>query len=329
MLKKLFLLVLTSFTFASCNETGPGTTTTTDKNLLPNSNGGRLDIIVVAEESLWQDSPGEVFRRYFNEPQAGLPQGEPIFNIRQVTPEQFGNLLQRSRNVVVIEKGDAGFVWEQNKYAQPQQFVTFSAADKDALVKLIEENEARAVTTIHDSEMRYLQKRVTAKAQPVASTLKEHNITLQIPPAFEKSVEQDDLLVYWNKTLKTQQGIIIHFEPINDNETALGARIIPLRDSLTKLHVPGDNEGSYMRVEDIVPPTFNPMEIDGRYTIETRGLWRTEGDFMGGAFISYTIYDDLNNQKITLDGFLYAPEVDKRNFVLEIEAVLRSIEFTN
>jgi hypothetical protein len=329
MFKKLFLAFVCSSVIISCNnlDTGKSQGSTVEKNLLPSSNGGRLDIMVIAEESLWQDSPGEIFRRYFTEAQDGLPQNEPIFNVRQVTPKQFGTMLQRSRNVVIIETGEQGFVWETDKYAKPQQYLIFSAVDKKALVELIQAHQEEAITQLHDSEMRYLQKRVTAKSQAVSKTLSSHNVSLKIPPAFEKTVEQEDLLVYWSKTLKTQQGLIIHFEPIPNNETALGSRIIPLRDSITKLHIPGDNEGSYMRVEDIVPPTFRNMKIDDRYTIETRGLWRTEGDFMGGAFLSYTIYDEPNNQKITVDGFLYAPEINKRNFVLEIEAVLRSIEF--
>ncbi len=327
MLKKLSLFLLSSLVLLSCESNGPGPAI--DKDLLPNSNGGRLDIIVVAEESLWEDAPGEVFRKYFTEPQDGLPQSEPIFNVRQVTPKQFSTLLQRARNVVIIEKGNLGFTWDNNKYAKPQQYVTFSAPDKEAIIALIKEYNKEVIAGLHYSEMRYLQKRVTAKTQAVSKTLSNRNVTVKIPPAFEKTVEQEDLLVYWSKTIKTQQGIIIHFEPIKDDEGALGQRIIPLRDSLTQLHVPGDNEGSYMRVEDYIPPTFSNIEIDGRYTIETRGLWRTEGDFMGGAFLSYTIYDDVNNQKVTLDGFLYAPEVDKRNFVLELEAILRSIEFTN
>ncbi len=327
MLKKLSFLLLSSLILFSCDENG--TRPAIDKDLLPNSNGGRLDIIVVAEESIWQDSPGEVFRKYFTEAQDGLPQGEPIFNVRQVTPKQFGTLLQRARNVVILEKGDVGFAMETNKYAKPQQYVVLSAPDKGALISLIKEHQEKVIQELHYSEMRYLQKRVTAKSQPVSKTLTNHNVTVKIPPAFEKTVEQENLLVYWSKTIKTQQGIIIHFEPIKDNEGAIGQRIIPLRDSLTQLHIPGDNVGSYMKVEDIIPPVFTNLDIDGRYAIETRGLWRTEGDFMGGAFLSYTIYDEVNNQKITLDGFLYAPEVDKRNFVLEIEAVLRSIEFTN
>lgn len=326
MFKKLVLVFL-SLQFVSCNQNEDGQAIFPDT--LPDSNGGRLDIIVVAEESLWQDKAGEVFRRYFNAPQAGLPQSEAIFNVRQVTPKQFNSLLQRARNIVIIEKGTVGFEHVQNRYAKPQEYVVFSAPDQDSLASLIKKHQEKVVNELHESEMLYLQNRITKKALPVHPTLKNHNVSMQIPPAFHLEIEQEDLLVYWNKTLKTQQGLIIHFEPLGREEIAIGERIIPLRDSITQLYIPGDNEGSYMMVEDFIPPTFRNLTIDGNYAIETRGLWRTEGDFMGGAFISYTIFDETNNQRITLDAFLYAPEVDKRNHVLELEAILRSIDITN
>lgn len=326
MLKKLLALSLLIALSFSCDQNEAGQAMFADT--LPKSNGGRLDIMVVAEEALWLDTPGDVFRTYFAQPLSGLPQSESIFSVRQVTPKQFNSLLERSRIVVVLQKGPKGFSHNQNKYAKPQEFITFSAPDNAALIALIKEHQAETIEELHYLEMLHLQKRITAKPQAVSQTLSKHNVSMKIPPAYQKYVENENLLVYWNKTIKTQQGIMVYFEPIKD-ELAIGERIIPLRDSLTQIHIPGDNEGSYMQVEDYIPPVFNNLDIDGRYSIETRGLWRTEGDFMGGGFLSYTIYDDINKQRITLDAFLYAPEINKRNYILELESILRSIEFIN
>lgn len=84
-----------------------------------------------------------------------------------------------------------------------------------------------------------------------------------------------------------------------------------------------------MIVEDYIPPVFKNVDIDGQFAIETRGLWRTKGDFMGGSFINYTIFDENNNQRIMLDAFLYAPDSKKRNLVLELESILRTLKITN
>ena len=79
-----------------------------------------------------------------------------------------------------------------------------------------------------------------------------------------------------------------------------------------------------MKTETLIAPKMRSAEIDGKYAMESRGLWRTEGDLLGGPFVSYTIYDDDKGLIITLDAFTLAPEIDKRNLLFEEEAILKS-----
>lgn len=333
MLKKLLFLPAILGLLLSCNQEnaeGGGGAFSVDKNSLPPSNGGRLDIIVVAEDATWSSEAGDVFRKYFTRPMLGLPQAESLFNVRRVKPNQFNDLLKRSRNVVILEdKATKAYSMENNKWARPQIVVNFRGQGEEELAEIIEANQAKSVDRIKSSEVQYLQRRLTKEVQPVPQVLKKHNVSMEIPKGFELENEQDNLLVFWKKALRSDQGIIIHFEPIEDDQMVIGSRIVPLRDSLTKLYIPGENEGSYMRVEDLVPPAFENTELDGHFAIETRGLWRTEGDFMGGPFISYTIFDEDHNQRIMLDAFIFAPDLDKRSLVLEMEAILKTFETTN
>ena len=61
--------------------------------------------------------------------------------------------------------------------------------------------------------------------------------------------------------------------------------------------------------------------------METRGLWKMENDFMGGPFVNYTIWDEDGNRTVVVDGFVYAPGKDKRNYVMELEAIIQSLRF--
>jgi hypothetical protein len=47
---------------------------------------------------------------------------------------------------------------------------------------------------------------------------------------------------------------------------------------------------------------------------------------MGGSFLSYTVYDEKHDQLIYLDAFLYAPDQKKRNLMLRLEAILKTLE---
>lgn len=325
-MQKLWLLPILLL-FFGCQD---GSESQVFSDTLPTSNGGRLDIIVVAKESTWSEVAGEKFIKYFAAQQDGLPQAEPIFTVRQVPPESFNSLLHRSRNIVVLQEGsEANVTIEKDKFAQPQIFITLTAPTEVELAKLIIQNQEELTTMLHDSEMEHLQKRVTAKSQPVPKLLKEHHVSMKIPPSFQIDQESPNTLVLWNKSLKSDQGILIYFEPLTGEETLLGDRIIPLRDSLTTLYIKGDREGSFMVVEDYIPPVFRNLKVNGNFAIETRGLWRTKGDFMGGSFINYTVFDETNNQRIMVDAFIYAPEIKKRNLILELEAILRTLEITN
>jgi len=95
---------------------------------------------------------------------------------------------------------------------------------------------------------------------------------------------------------------------------------------MLKKYVGGENPGSYMSTELQVLPTFRSFKLNGTYTAELRGLWKVEGDFMGGPFISISQLDESKNRVVTVEGFVYAPKYNKRNYVRQLEAILYSLK---
>jgi hypothetical protein len=57
-----------------------------------------------------------------------------------------------------------------------------------------------------------------------------------------------------------------------------------------------------------------------------RGLWKLENAFMGGPFINISLLDENRNRVVTVDAFVYAPGLDKRNYVREVEAILNTFK---
>jgi hypothetical protein len=74
-------------------------------------------------------------------------------------------------------------------------------------------------------------------------------------------------------------------------------------------------------------PRLEELAFKGQYAAEIRGLWRMENDYMGGPFCSLTVYDSTRARLVTVEGYAYAPYFDKREYVRQIEAVVRSLEF--
>ena len=84
-----------------------------------------------------------------------------------------------------------------------------------------------------------------------------------------------------------------------------------------------------MTTEHQVPALAQSFRLNGNYTVEIRGLWRVEGDFMGGPFVSLSSLDLARNRVVTAEGFLYSPKYDKRDYLRQLEAVIYSLTFNN
>lgn len=295
---------------------------------LPPANGGILDLLVVAEDKVWNGTAGRAFQSHFTAMTYGLPQPEPLYTVRQVNPREFSELLQRARYIVSLEVGDSNyFKLVPDQWAKGQLVSYFQAEDELTLRKLILKNNRSLDDQIAAREAT----RLTSKLKKLSLTeypdfFNRHNLKIDIPNDFGLSVANDDVVVFWKSTTKTDNGILIHVTELPEEEAIIGNNIIPLRDSLTKIYVPGSREGSFMVVEDLIKPQIQASEFKGRFALETRGLWRTVGDIMGGPFVSYTIYDEENNRLIYIDTFMLAPDKKKRKSMFELESLIRELE---
>ena len=302
-----------------------------DNRVLPDANGGILEIMVVAPDKKWEGMPGNMLRRHFTRMQYGLPQPLPLFNLRQIEPADYKDLLKRSRYQILLNQEDSVRIqYVKNQYAKNQLLIYLSAPSDTLLTALIQQKEDEIASRLKTMERARLRRRMAPlKRAEISPVYAKHKVRLNVPKDYDLDVEEEDLLVYWKKTNLADKGIIVHFRPYPKNEMILGQEIIPLRDSLTELYIRGERDNSFMVTETLIKPQLNAMDIEGRFAYEARGLWRTEHDIMGGPFLSYTIYDEQNEQVIYLDAFIFAPDERKRNALFEMEAILRSIEFLN
>ncbi|PKO95255.1 MAG: hypothetical protein CVU14_11815 [Bacteroidetes bacterium HGW-Bacteroidetes-9] len=79
--------------------------------------------------------------------------------------------------------------------------------------------------------------------------------------------------------------------------------------------------------DEYISPVVRTINLKGERAVEMRGLWEVRKDFMGGPFVSYTFVDKKNNLVVTLDGYVYAPNEAKRDFLKQVQAILLSFEF--
>jgi hypothetical protein len=124
------------------------------------------------------------------------------------------------------------------------------------------------------------------------------------------------------------QGLIIYTYPYVSDSIFDVANLVNKRNEFTK-NVQGTSEGTYMQSYVEFVPKEKEINLNGLYAKELRGLWHVKGDFMGGPFINYSFIDEKRNQVVTVDGYVYCPRFDKREYLRELEAYILSIKLIN
>ena len=154
---------------------------------------------------------------------------------------------------------------------------------------------------------------------------KKFGINITIPKGFKIDMDTTDFVWVANDSPAMSQGLLIFSYDKPDVELTT-PYIIAKRNQFTSQFVKGENPNSFMIVEQEVEPFRREIVINKLKVTELRSLWRVEGDFMGGPFVSFTFVDDKKNKVIHADGFVYAPQFDKRDYIRQLEAILNSVK---
>ena len=324
-MKKSITVLCLSYLLISCMD---------NTVVLPRSVGAFNKVTVVAKGSLWAGDVGDQIRNSFGELMVGLPQPEKTLSVGHVAPNGFTSMMRSNRNVLVIELSDKeSYVKTTNKYANPQTLIYLSAKDKMGLLSSLKEHMSEIIQTFKESDIKVLQRSFYNKRvnDSMYKTLKKLNISLTIPEEF-KTVDDTGDFLWLRQHLKSgiargagNNNILVYSLPLND-QTMSSNNIISMRDQIGEKYIPGSKQGMYMITEAAYTPRTTKIEILGNDAFETRGKWEVKNDFMAGPFLNYAIIDKKNNRLLVVEGFTYAPSVNKREFLFELEAIAKSLK---
>jgi len=279
-------------------------------------------------DHLWQGEAGEAFRELYLADQEGLPQSEAYFDVNRVEPKDMNKMLRHTKSIMWVEPSDTSFVkMQKDLWARPQRIVRITAPSSKAITESIRASAKQIISAFKEHDMGVIQSRLKKSSYAYThENMKKMGIkSMLMHKGFDPTLDKEGLKIFATKTVRTVQYVLVSERPMTEGLVSVDD-VIAHRDSLGKHYFEGTYEGSYMTTETIIPPTISNTEISGMFALETRGLWRMEGDFMGGPFLSYTIYDEKNDRILTIESLLYGPTAQKRNVVLEMEAMMRSIK---
>jgi hypothetical protein len=318
--KNYFLLLLISVLLFSCKKK--------DDDFPRKTTGKVNSISVIIDDQLWNGEIGDSIRNKFAAPVIGLPQEEPLFTINQYPVKIMEGFMTDNRNIIVVKKGDKNkFFIKNDQYASPQNVFHITGKTAAAILTIIENRTSKIIKTIRQTEIDEIQ-RLNGKSLLDPKTVgNKFNISVDIPSSYAYMVQGDKFIWLKKEVVSGNTSLLIYEVSLKSitNKDNLVSNIIKMRDSIGRLYIHGKDPDTDMITEEAYAPYFFKIKLDGKLVYEMKGTWELKNDFMSGPFINYAIIDKKNDRVLVLEGFCYSPSKEKRDMMLELEAIIKSV----
>ncbi len=238
----------------------------------------------------------------------------------------------------------------KDKWAKGQMLVYLFGNGQDALCKNMREKFPTIARRINGFDQNLIHKSayVYGESNLLNSKAKElMDIGMHIPSDYELAMEKSlpgkltqdggitedaapgiDLIWMKRRTDEELSNIFVYSIPYTNQDQFKKQAVIDLINQVGKKYISSTIEDSYLVVNDVDLPVFTTdLKINGSYAIEARGIWEMENDFMGGPFVSYLVHNEKTGRLVLMNGFVYAPSRDKRDYMQEMATILKNTEF--
>lgn len=298
------------------------------------SAGGTSEILVVTQnDEQWNGMIGDTIRAFFLQPQYGLPQPEPLNKLSHINVKGFTDLFKKHKCLLLVEINpnlDKPVVETgEDLWAAPQRVMKIVAPDRTSWCKVFNEQK-EAYKVMYDKVER---ERIMSVLRPsndvkITQRIKEKmGFDITIPSGFFISKDEPDFMWIRKELDKNSFGLFIYTTPYKDTLQLEMSSLVTVRDRMTQKYVPGPADGSFMTTDkEFVPPVVSYIStFPTGFAAEMRGMWCLVGDYMAGPFVSYTFPDNKTGNLVTVEGYVYYPNHDKRDDLLQLQAILYSI----
>lgn len=296
--------------------------------LTPVSTGRPYELLVVVDPGLWERPAGREIFRALDADVPGLPQSEPSFRLMYAPPRKFDATLKLVRNILVVDVDaesctEASFRYAEDVYAASQAILTIQAPDEESLETYVAKHGAALVRYFTQVEMRRRVRDLSRESnrQVSAKVRAMFGGDIWVPVELKASKEGKDF--FWASTDKATDdcNFVMYSYPSAGVSDLTQAGFVHKRDSVMRINIPGARPGMYMATDSLMTDA-RMLDIRGVPVLEVRGLWRVEGDFMGGPFVAHVRLDTERKRVVVAEVFVYAPDHPKRNLMRGMEASL-------
>lgn len=298
-----------------------------DKAAVPAGNINEVSVII--NDALWNGEVGDSIRKSLAAPIDGLTQEEPLFTLNQYHEKAFEGIIDKGRNLLIIEKGNTNnFELKRDRDCSPQNVFIITGKSIDDLLSLIDMHSDEVIKTIRETEIKEYQHRtISGGIINDDSIRRKFGISIKVPSAYTTAIENNGFIWLKKDIPSGSASLLIYRVPVEvvEKDKTINSNIIKMRDSVGNMYIHGQEPGTYMKTEEAYSPYVFNTSFNDKRAVEMRGNWEMES--MNGPFINYAIKDEKNNCYLIVEGFIYSPSAPKRDLLVELESIIKSIKF--
>lgn len=311
----LFILLIN----LSCNQK-------VSERYVPESSGNINTVTVVMSKIFWNGELGEQTRNILGAIYEGLPIDEPLFDLKYIEPKFFSDFARQSRNIIEFAiDSTPRFTMYTDPYAKPQVLAQIKGLGPEEMIFLLEENEMLIKGVFTENEVKEKRRRISKALSKDRQIQNKFNFQIKYPSAYK--IVKDTINFVWlqKPIMKGHLNLIIYtLAESAINYKNISKSIPKIRDSIGKTHIPGRLNGSYMITEKAYRPYYYKTILENKKTFLTKGTWEVANDYMAGPFVNYIIEDKTEKRLLVIEGFAFAPSVNKRDYMFELETIIKS-----
>lgn len=294
--------------------------------------GSVNEILVITPKVRWEGPIGDSIRAYFGQPQMGLPQGEPVFDLISLPISNFDKTVKAHRNVLIVSLKSsvdtASITYSDSPWARSQKVFRIVAPTEEAFYKVFDANKEKIMGVFLAAERdRLIDIYKNSPNTKVFNTFRdEYDMLLYCPGGY--NINKDTAGFVWAsyETRVDSRGFIFFEEPYESAGQLDYQVILDEVNEKLKQFIPGPLDSTWMALDMVTPMTAANYQYAGKhYALLIKGLWQVENDYMGGPFVLNVVLDQKNNRVLYMMGYVYAPDGKKRNLLRQVESIVYSM----
>lgn len=286
------------------------------------------EVLVIMDKNVWPQDIQDSVRALLSVPQPCLNQNEPMFDVLLLDEEFFQADKQRHYNIVhFIATQDDSATCEISKgiYANPQVYVEVKGKDMYACLQTFADHQEEIRTALYENDILKIQTAYeTILNVELQRRIKDKfGILLTVPKDYSVAREGQDFLWIGYRNAVNDRFVMIYR---SDSTVITKESMINDRNNFCRKYIEGEKDTIHPIVTRMAGlPEARAMQLGSKIGMEMRGLWETDNDYMGGPFYHFS-YVNAENKCISVDGFVYAPNEPKRNYLRQVEAIVKSVK---